>query len=202
MSITGNDAGFGTIGRKCLEWPSFRRYSPTVCQNAIAAAEALFPAIRTKLRIAIEAVRDTARNARLLIPYYPQVIDVNAGLRLVVGHTTIGPRIEFLHLNNAVVGREGLTAARDLHRFIGRLNENVRQGVAMAAAAGVRDLEFTDNPVDVLRGHQLGDMTPWLNLVILRHTEETFHPTICGHLAMARAILPVLTRRVAPPAGC
>lgn len=186
LTIGGNDAGFAPIAEAC--WAVRREkplnYKPAGCQKKIADEEKNLPSIKTGLPGLLKEIATRAPNAKIRVLLYPRVLNLNVE-QIPVGNV---PLVGAAVINNAArVG--GLTAAESMALFISRLNRTVTEGVAAASLPRARVFAGTEAALDGAFGpHRLGDPSPWLNGIIAAKREESFHPSVCGHKAIARLV--------------
>jgi hypothetical protein len=182
LSIGGNDAGFSKIAQACISVTRLvdvPPYSPINCQAVIALSMlAGFPKIEARLPVILETIRLVQPTAHIRVLLYPRVVHPIPGQNVDVG---LG---HLLEMNNVVPGVAGMTAAGTVAWFIEQLNEKIRDTVN---AAKVPNTQVVDTTVEALRGHRFGDPVPWMNKVVAIpfRTQESFHPSLCGHAAFA-----------------
>jgi hypothetical protein len=206
MTIGGNDAGFRDVVEECVQWPLEIRYEPIGCLITIREEERNgFAAIAKRLPFVLTQVRKWAPNARIRIPMYPDVVN------LKVGNIPVAPGGGgWLRLNNVVWEfiqgpnrLERLTAARAVSRFVWRLNTEIDLDVEAWVAKNGGDVRVVPRTEGALLGHRLGDAKPWLNSVVVPRVVESFHPSVCGHRALALDALPMVRGGLgAPPELC
>ena len=190
VGVGGNDAGFGSIIRAC--WALSRRYvslfsySPKSCQTEIESWEKTgFPEIKAKLLGILQEVAKRAPDAEIEVFLYPHVFNLKE-LEISVGAGFV--------INNKEK-RNGATAADSIERFITKLNETIRDTVRDSKVKKAKAVADTEKALTEFGNHRLGDKDPWLNGV-RPFLEESFHPGICGHKAVA-----AIAQRVINPGG-
>jgi hypothetical protein len=208
-TIGGEDAGFGEITQKCVVSQFARGYSLQNCQGTIATrANNGFPAIEAKLPVVLKDMSRSAPLARIRIVLYPRILRLVPRQNIPVTPIPGGVGPPVAEIDNVAtdpippVTMRGMTAARSIEAYIGRLNLIIEETVAAVAAEGW--------PVDVIpqtatafNGHRLGDPQPWSSgfLRLQDERDEGFHPNQCGHIALARQVLLAL-KEGTPPTSC
>ena len=206
LTIGGNDAGFGEIGRRCIQWQPEDFYTPDKCLDTVALAEDIgFKNIQAELPVILKEIRKAAPKATIHVLFYPQVINLVPGSNIPVGVFGL------LRINNTKrrINKDnslGPTAAQAVSRFADQLNQKIQ---TVAENSGVENLVVVKATGLALAGHQLGSKKPWIHGFILPTfinglffpwgMEESFHPNRCGHLAIASIALPVIAPRVPKP---
>ena len=185
LTIGGNDAGFAPVVRAC--WTTSKRvfqYSPASCQKVIAKEEANgIKAIKANLPVILEKIVERAPSAEIGVLLYPRALNLNVG-EIPVG-TVGGVNLAVVHNVPQVKGEK--TAAQSLTDFLINLNKTIVATVKGSKVANKVQVINTEAAFEGPFGvHRLGDPEPWLNGIIFPNTEESFHPTVCGHKAMAR----------------
>jgi hypothetical protein len=208
LTIGGNDAGFGTIARNCIQGPFLIYPGRATCKevisewasgvagvrNTLNGAPGL-PSLKASLTEALKAIHKAAPNARIRIPLYPQILNtkIKGDIRLDTNEN--GYTIE----NNA---DQMLSVAVALEEFTRKLNETIANTVLAAAAEGEMDAKVIPATVTALNGHRLGDNPSWVNTVLPFAQAESLHPNCNGQLALATAILPSLGLDANPDWKC
>jgi len=200
-TIGGNDAGFGAIARSCVDAP-LAGYTLANCQNMIAAKEATgFPAIDAKLPVVLRDMSMSAPLARIRIALYPRILRLTAGQNILLAGG-------LANINNvdtnpmAPAGMVGMTAARSIEWYIGKLNLRIEETVAAVAAEGW-PVDVISQTATAFNGHRLDDAQPWVYGVFLPEfrRDESFHPNQCGHIALARQVV-LAVGEGTPPTLC
>jgi hypothetical protein len=203
LTIGGNDAGFApiveachTLSRGTYWW--FGEYDPVPCQETIKKwEEAGFAAIEARLPIVLKAIAERAPDALIRIFLYPRVLNMS------FAEISIGQKGNLV-VNNLKFGNEGLTAAESLERYISRLNAKIVSTVAGAGVGKARVIADTEAAFSGPFGnHRYGDPAPWLNGIVFSiHYKESFHPSVCGHQALAVIAQPYLVSGATPIIPC
>jgi hypothetical protein len=205
LTSGGNDAGFATIARRCINGPPILGYNRANClaiikewekgergaQNTLLPPrQEGLPSIAEKLPVVLTNIHAAAPMARIRIPLYPQIVDtaVLGEIKIATGYS-----IENVARNNEV------SVAMALALFESELNRKIQTTVEAWAKATRVNAQVIPGTVNALVGHQLGDATPWVNGLAGSFFEETFHPKCLGHIALAEQVLKSLGR--ATPAG-
>ncbi|HEY5709093.1 MAG TPA: SGNH/GDSL hydrolase family protein [Solirubrobacterales bacterium] len=202
LTVGGNDAGFSKIALACLQWAPDPLFKPAACQAEIATREKGFGAIQAKILVVLEDIQAKAPNARIAVPLYPSMLFLNGGKDIDVAPES--PGVTFI--NDTAPGTDGLTAAASIERFIDRLNLMVKAAVKEAEnkKINVRTVEGTYQAFDKHRFGEAGFL--WVNGIVLitpkTSFKESFHPNICGHLALAHLVYRALYPGKGPPPSC
>jgi hypothetical protein len=184
FTIGGNDVGFGTIGRACVE--GLIGYNEANCLATIAAMEGNFPAFQAKLEDVLSRVRVLAPNAQIRVPMYPQILNYELRRDILVGV------FRDQWARNFALFRVQARVANELGWFTWRLDDRIAKTVANWRGARnlpanlVSTINTTYNAFD---GHRLGDPEPWVNGLVAPILRESFHPTCQGNIAIATRVL-------------
>jgi hypothetical protein len=216
LTAGGNDAGFATVGENCVVTDNAlinlaRRLNEDRCKEVITEwetgvagmpntlrppLEQGIPSIKAKLELVLKSIHESAPNARIRVPLYPQIINMNRPGDLDLGVFALAPNV---NVRFRIQRNVGLA----LERFVGKLNEKLTSTVeGWSETTGV-DAEVIAGTATAFDEHQIGGpMAPWVNGLLLHGqnvNKETFHPNCLGHIALAKRVLKNM--RVAVPAG-
>jgi hypothetical protein len=133
-------------------------------------------------------IAQTAPKAQIRVFLYPKVFNpdlpqISVGAGIVIDNTGT---------------KNGVTAAVGIDNFIGALNDTIKKAVDNANIKKAEAIAATESVLTEFgkNKHRLGDKEPWLNGLWF-HLEESFHPGVCGHKAIAE----IAKRFIAPQAG-
>jgi len=205
VTIGGNDSGFGVIFGDCVyspdptlqaalpgDGPGCETRNDTKVSTRIAAlsGDPGGPAVPgvVPLPVLLAQIDELSPRATIHLTGYPSMFGKTttnaAGCRV----SSVAPLY--------VAGPD----AAWIRSKATELNATIRSAAAAARAAGV-DVRYVD-VAKAFRGHNLCDRkTPWLNGVVLTSTAPpqlsaaTFHPTVRGQRAYARAVLKTADER-------
>ncbi|MGD1058584.1 MAG: SGNH/GDSL hydrolase family protein, partial [Solirubrobacteraceae bacterium] len=200
-TMGGNDAGFATIGRNCVQTtPDISNYTQARCKEVIkewATGKAGgpntlrpplqegIPSLATKIPIVLENMHESAPNARIRVLLYPQPIDTQKNGDYNLGESTIlRSKIKFT-MQKAV--------AVELNAFVTKLNDKIEETVDDWAEEENVDAEPIVGTAGALTRHQIGDTAPWINSLVFASNGvpnvESFHPKCEGQIAFAQRVL-------------
>jgi lysophospholipase L1-like esterase len=218
LGIGGNDAGFATILRACIDSDSEvvnakQGYSPAKCKAVInewktGEGEAKgkgIPSIKEKLPEVLTTVREYAPNAVIRVVLYPRILDIRQVGNVPVGKTSICVIGETNFWIDKVLAKND-NVAGELIVFEGALNRTIQETTEKWAAERKEARVKAVRTWTAFAGHELGDFAPesselWVNaLLFLPKSEEgicptpkpsveSFHPNARGHSAIAREVL-------------
>jgi lysophospholipase L1-like esterase len=150
ITIGGNDAGFSSVMETCV------LSSTSTCLSAVAAAKA-FAATQLPARLAstLQAIRQRAPNARIVLLGYPDLYDLSKS------GTCIGLSSKDRTALNS--GADALDSALS------------------AAAQGSQNTVFADVRLQ-FAGHEICDSGSWLHSVDILAISSSYHPTASGQM--------------------
>jgi lysophospholipase L1-like esterase len=224
LTIGGNDAGFSTVAENCIESTNralndYLSYSPSKCKEIITEWETGIAkmsgkgppigqaegvaSLKEKLPIALQTIHESAPNARIRIPLYPQILDTTRTGYIVVGTIISGLPNGIgviFHVDNRVPRGEA-SVALALERLTDKLNQTIASTVQKWAKKEKVNARVIPGTVRAFNGHRLGELPAqlWVNELGLSGfaaTPETFHPNCLGYKAMAERVLQGLGRTV------
>jgi hypothetical protein len=182
LSITGDDAGFGTVLSKCIDVPLLYRNSFFDCLNAVETALAKLPAIRQNLASLFGIIHQLAPAAQIVLVGYPHLFPPLGS----------GPGCNWIAANRQRL----INSAGDV---LDNMLSNTASGYSYVTYVDTRALFF---------GHEIcGSSTPWINDLqtdnLLAHNcpssylvsgicSQSFHPNVLGYAAEEQLLKPVL----------
>ena len=150
ITIGGNDAGFSSVMETCV------LKSTTTCLSAVAAARAFATTqLPARLTSTLQAIRQHAPNARIVLLGYPDLYDLSKS------STCIGLSTQDRTALNS--GADALDSA---------LSE---------AAQGSQNTVFADVRPQ-FAGHEICDSGSWLHSVDILAISSSYHPTASGQV--------------------
>ena len=150
ITIGGNDAGFSSVMETCV------LRSTSSCLNAVATAEAFVTTqLPARLTSTLQAIRQHAPNARIVLLGYPDLYDLSKS------STCIGLSTSDRIALNA--GADALDSALS------------------AAAQGSQNTVFADVRGQ-FAGHEICDSGSWLHSMDLLAISSSYHPTASGQI--------------------
>jgi lysophospholipase L1-like esterase len=150
ITIGGNDAGFSSVMETCV------LKSTNTCLSAVAAARAFAAAqLPARLTSTLQAVRQHAPNARIVLLGYPDLYDLSKS------STCIGLSTQDRTALNS--GADALDSALS------------------AAAQGSQNTVFADVRPQ-FAGHEICDSGSWLHSVDILAISSSYHPTASGQV--------------------
>jgi lysophospholipase L1-like esterase len=225
LTIGGNDAGFSLIGAACVNSTDVffnlaSGYSKAKCKEAIQewetgeakasghepkipSGEEGIPSLVWKLPVVLSAIHQSAPNARIRVPLYPQILNTARNeKKILVGTFALGRSSIRLFIDNTPPRANDVAAS--LGRFIDKLNLTISATVQEWAREEKVDAKVIPGTMTAFAGHQFGDAEPWVNEVSgaldtdPRISRESIHPNCTGQKALAERVLRSLGR--VPPA--
>jgi len=150
ITIGGNDAGFSGVMETCV------LSSTSSCLSAVATAEAFVTTqLPARLTSTLQAIRQHAPNARIVLLGYPDLYDLSKS------STCIGL---------STSDRIALDAGAD-----------ALDSALSAAAQGSQNTVFADVRGQ-FAGHEICDSGSWLHSVDLLAISSSYHPTASGQI--------------------
>jgi hypothetical protein len=204
LTIGGNNAGFGTIARNCINsFGAILRpalgYERDKCEEVIKEwetgeagipntlePELGMPSLIGEIPRTLNAIHEAAPNARIVVPLYPKILNTEVHPRIMLNRSSDYEAF----IENPV--RKDASIAVKLENFQRLLNETITTNVKEWADTEGVDVTIIPNTVNAIYGHRLGDAGPWVNGLIpggFPPFRESLHPTCKGQLALARAML-------------
>jgi lysophospholipase L1-like esterase len=150
ITIGGNDAGFSSVMETCV------LKSTNTCLSAVAAAKAFATTqLPARLISTLQAIRQHAPNARIVLLGYPDLYDLSRS------STCIGLSTQDRTALNS--GADALDSA------------------LFAAAQSSQDTVFADVRLQ-FAGHEICDSGSWLHSVDILAISSSYHPTASGQV--------------------
>jgi lysophospholipase L1-like esterase len=159
ITIGGNDAGFSSVMETCV------LMSTSACLSAVAAAKAFVSTqLPARLTSTLQAIRQHAPNARIVLLGYPELYDLSKS------SSCIGLSSQ---------DRAALNSGADM-----------LDNALSAAAQGSQNTVFADVRLR-FAGHEICDSGSWLYSVDFLAVSSSYHPTAAGQML---GYEPVLSR--------
>lgn len=222
LTIGGNDAGFGFVGQNCVnanqgiglasgysaqrckeviqEWETGRAGTP----NTLIAGRGI-PSIAAKLEVVLKYIRESAPNAKIRVPLYPEIIDSSRRGNIAVGTQNVTLRGRAIRNVQFTIQGEpaGENVVPALKQFFDALNDKIADTVKSWAKKmnlwNNRKVTFIAGTQTALAGHELGDQPNalWVNGVLTNARAVTaqevvniasFHPNCEGNKSLAQVV--------------
>ena len=153
ITIGGNDAGFSSVMETCV------LSSTSTCVSAVSAAEAFATTqLPGRLASTLQAIRQHAPNARIVLLGYPDLYDLSKSGFFCIGLST--------------QDRIALNAGADTLDSV--------MSAAVTKAADPR-IVYADVRAQ-FAGHEICDSGSWLHSVDLLAISSSYHPTASGQI--------------------
>ena len=171
MEIGANDTGAVDMLVSCL-------VAPATCQLLDSTIEARVAALGVPLTEALREAHRRARQARILVVGYPQIL----------------PEADVIQGRCTQLAVLGVTRAAQAIEFVRAKTTEVN--AALRASAQAAGAEFVDVE-NAFAGHEVCTTQEWVFGLVPADLRGSFHPNVTGHRVLARRIAAAVDRRSA-----